>query len=108
MVEERNLLIEEIRSLLALEHGDAALPRLEDALTAGYAHAMGLEAEHWRLEQKLGRIARSLAEEGRADAAEAARLTGLIVGVERDLTDLRTLLSTLRDRARQLRAASAA
>ena len=100
MPDDRSILIDDIRALLALEPGDAALDRLEDTLTAGYAHALALEAEQWRLERRLGHAAREV-----GDAEETAAVAQLLAAVERDLSHLRTLLSSLRDRARDLRAA---
>ena len=97
MPDDRSILIDDIRELLALEPGDAALDRLEETLTAGYAHALALEAEAWRLERRLGDAAREL-----GDAEETARVAKLLSGVERDLGHLRTLLGSLRDRARDL------
>ena len=102
MPDDRSILIDDIRALLALEPGDAALDRLEDTLTAGYAHALALEAEQWRLERRLAHAAREL-----GDAEETAAVAQLLAAVERDLGHLRTLLSSLRDRARDLRAAPA-
>jgi hypothetical protein len=107
MAEDRASLIHDIRSLLATEPGLAALERLEETLTAGYAHAMALEAEQWRLERRLGHVARGLDGDGRRDPAELARLTERLAAVEGELGGLRLLLSSLRDRARELRAAAA-
>src|SRR5918994_1667065 len=102
MPDDRSILIDDIFALLALEPGDAALDRVEDTLTCGYAHALALEAEAWRLERRLGHAAREL-----RDAEETARGAKLLSAVERDLSHLRTLLGSLRDRARDLRAAPA-
>jgi len=100
--DERIHLIDDIRALLALSPGDAALDRLEETLTAGYAHALALEAEQWRLERRLGEAARAA-----GDAEELARVAQLLAGVERELGHLRGLLGSLRDRARELRTAAA-
>ena len=102
MPDDRSVLIDDIHELLALQPGDAALDRLEETLTAGYAHALALEAEAWRLERRLGQAARDV-----DDAEETARLAKLLAAVERDLSHLRTLLGSLRDRARELRTAPA-
>ena len=37
------------------------LARLEDTLTEGYARALALEAERWRLERRIGEVARTVA-----------------------------------------------
>ena len=100
--EDRSILIDDIRALLALEPGGAAIDRLEETLTAGYAHALALEAEQWRLERRLGQAAREA-----GDSEELARVAQLLAVVEGELGHLRTLLASLRDRARELRAAPA-
>jgi hypothetical protein len=105
--DDRALLIDEIRSLLALQPGDGALPHVEETLTAGYAHALALEAEQWRLERSLGRIARGLGRDEQADLQELGRLTERLAVVEGELSRLRTLLSSLRERVRALRATAA-
>jgi hypothetical protein len=105
--DDRALLIEEIQSLLALQPGDGALPHVEETLTAGYAHALALEAEQWRLERSLGRIARGLGRDEQADMQELGRLTERLAAVEGELSRLRALLSSLRDRVRALRATAA-
>jgi hypothetical protein len=94
-------LIEEIRLLLALEPGAAGLERLEEALTAGYAHALALEAHQLRLERRL----RELAESDDADAV--LRLARSSAAAGRDVVRLRALLSSLSDRARAVRSAAA-
>jgi hypothetical protein len=101
MPEDRASLIEDIRALLAAKPGRAGLERVEETLTAGYAHAMALEAEQWRLERRLRDAAR-----GGAEAAELTRVADVLAGVERDLGHLRALLASLRDLARELRAAA--
>jgi hypothetical protein len=100
--DDRSILIDDIRALLALKPGDAAIDRLEETLTAGYAHALALEAEQWRLERRLGQAAREV-----GDAEELARVAQLLAAVEGELGHLRALLGSLRDRARKLRAAPA-
>lgn len=98
--DDRSILIDDIRTLLALKPGDAALARLEETLTAGYAHALALEAEQWRLERRLAQAARAA-----DDTEEMARVGQLLAAVEGELGHLRGLLGSLRDRARELRAA---
>jgi hypothetical protein len=98
--DDRSILIDDIRALLALKPGDAALDRLEETLTAGYAHALALEAQQWRLERRLGQAAREA-----GDTEELARVAQLLAAVEGELGYLRALLGSLRDRARELRAA---
>jgi hypothetical protein len=102
---QRTNLIKDIHTLLALEPAPTTLERVEDTLTAGYAHALALEAQQLRLERRLWRLARELGDAPDVVAHEAVELNDLLAGVERELSSLRMLLVTLRDRARELRAA---
>ena len=101
MPADRDSLIEDISTLLASRPGRAALPRVEETLTAGYAHAMALEAEQWRLERRL----RDAADAG-SESAEVSRVAEVLGAVERELGLLRGLLASLRDLARELRGAA--
>ena len=102
---QRTHLIEDINSLLAREPASTTLATVEDTLTTGYAHALALEAQQLRLERGLWRLACELDADAPSQAAEARELAGLLAGVESELRQLRLLLMTLRDRARELRAA---
>jgi hypothetical protein len=102
---QRTSLIKDIHTLLALEPACTPLERVEDTLTAGYAHALALEAQQLRLERRLWRLARELGDDPDVVAHEAVELSDLLAGVERELSGLRLLLMRLRDRARELRAA---
>jgi ABC-type phosphate transport system auxiliary subunit len=104
-------IVHEIETLLAAHAGADApsLAALEDALTAGYAHALALEAERWRLERRLGELAAELADgtiDERAD--ELGRLARLMSAADGELEGLRAVLSRLRDRASAARAIEAA
>ena len=85
--------------------GDGAptLAAVEETLTEGYAQALALEAERWRLERSLGDVAR---EAHNGDAVEVAKkLAGLserLTTATGELARLRALLARLHDRARQL------
>ena len=110
MTVESSSLVEQISALLeappAPERGPY-LDRLEHTLTAGYAHALALEAERWRLEQQLGDLALSLADgEHGAGTDEIVRLARRMATAAGDLSELRGLLVTLRDRASAVRAAA--
>jgi hypothetical protein len=94
-------LMTDIYSLLAEKPGVTPLAHVEDVLTEGYAQALALEAEQLRLERHL----RRLACDPRADRVEAVELTQRLGSVESELAHLRAMLRTLRDRARELRAA---
>jgi hypothetical protein len=107
-VTDHHALIQELDALLdASDEHETALPvaRLEHALTSGYAHALSLEAERWRLEQRLGEAAKKLGAE-RHGADEISALAERISSAEGDLTRLRTLLSALRERVSAARAAA--
>jgi len=105
MLGHRTSLIDDIHTLLALEPASTPLANVEDTLTAGYAQALALEGQQLRLERKLWRLARDLGDGPDIVTHEAGELSGLLAGVESELVELRTLLVTLRDRARALRAA---
>lgn len=107
MQSDHSILLEDISSLLAAQPGAARLAAIEDTLTAGYARAMALEAERWRLERRMGEVARELDEDVETRADELARLATRVRKADGDLSHLRTLLGSLHDRARELRAATA-
>ena len=92
---------QEIEALLSAEA--PTLARLEDTLTEGYARALAIEAERWRLERRIGEVAR----EGRTDVSEELRSLGTqLTRADGELVELRSLLGTLHERARVLRKAS--
>jgi hypothetical protein len=76
------------------------LARMEDTLTEGYAKALALEAERWRLERRIGEVAR----EGRTDIGEELRSLGTrLTYADGELAKLRSLLGSLHERARAAR-----
>jgi hypothetical protein len=92
---------QQIEDLLTAE--SPTLARLEDTLTEGYARALAIEAERWRLERRIGEVAR----EGRSDVSEELRSLGTqLTRADGELVELRSLLGTLHERARVLRKAS--
>jgi len=101
---------EEIRSLLeAPPSGDDApsLDHIEHTLTAGYATALALEAERWRLERKIAELASSLSEtSGGLPHSELTELGQRLAEADGDLASLRGLLSSLRSRADEVRLTS--
>jgi hypothetical protein len=104
MAAERTIFAE-IEALLA-DREHAPLDRLEHTLTSGYAAALALEGEHWRLERQIAEVAALV--RGRSDgdrAEEIADLARMLAVAEADLTRLRALLGTLRARAVAARAA---
>ena len=109
-VREENILLEEIQDLLRERAAAAALPslvRVEDTLTAGYARALALEAERWRLERAVADLAKRIGGDDTARQAEQlAALTRRIARVDARLARLRSMLLALKRRAAEVRAAS--
>jgi hypothetical protein len=101
-------LITEIHALIATPDGDAAaLARMEDTLTVGYARALALEAERWRLERRIAEVAAQLAEgAGPADADDLASLARQRSDTDVEVVRLRAALASLRDRASEARSAA--
>jgi hypothetical protein len=104
------MLIDEIRELLDSPRPADAEPYLErvDAiLTAGYAHALQLEAERWRLEKRIGEVAAKLVDPGsELDTEELGELARRLTAANEDITSVRALLSSLRDRRSAIRTAA--
>jgi len=98
-------LIDRISALLGASTRD--LGQLEHTLTDGYAQALSLEAEKWRLEKRIAEVAQGI-ESG--DTAQKAReltsLTTRLDGNHDDLALLRGLLSELRRRVDDVRVGS--
>ncbi len=100
-------LLDEITELLNRPADGADAPTLasvETTLTDGYAEALALDAERWRIERRLGEVARDAGD--RANARELERLAERLTLADRELARLRSLLRSLHDRARALRSAA--
>jgi hypothetical protein len=99
---------EEIRTLLdspPLGEDAPSLGAIEHTLTAGYARALALEAERWRLERRIAEVATQLSEPaGQLRHSELIELGERLAAADRDLTRLRVLLASLRTRAAEVRA----
>jgi hypothetical protein len=99
---------DDIRTLLEappVGTGAPSLESIEHTLTTGYARALALEAERSRLERRIVEVAgRSRNGTGDDAAAELARLGRLLARADDDLSCLRGLLASLRDRAAEVRA----
>jgi hypothetical protein len=94
-------MMQQIEELLGADA--PTLARLEETLTEGYAQALALEAERWRLERRLGEMAR----EGGADVGEELQSLGKrLTNADSALVELRALLGSLHARARSARATS--
>jgi len=99
---------DEIRSLLEAPPEGEDAPTIDDiehTLTAGYARALTLEAERWRLERKISQVAAQLGGKSQDDEhSELALLGRRLSAADGDLSNLRELLSSLRSRADEVRA----
>ena len=82
---------------------------IEHTLTAGYARALALEAERWRLERRVTGLSRGI-ERGDtlSKARELADVAQRLESNGTDLTKLRGALSELRRHADQVRIGSPA
>ena len=104
------MIYQEIRTLLdAPRVGDDApsIEAVEHTLTAGYAKALALEAERWRLERRIAEVAAKLAEATDQEHSELANLGRRLSTADGDLSQLRGLLASLRVRADEIRSARA-
>lgn len=94
-------MVQQIEQLL----NDSAptLAHVEDTLTEGYATALALEAERLRLQRRLGEVARTAT----ADHSDELRSLGSrLTNADGELEALRSVLGSLYDRARLMRAAA--
>ncbi len=93
-------MLDQIEELLTAEA--PAIDTLESTLTDGYAQALALEAERWRLERRLAEVAR----EGGAHLVEEVSAIGArLSSTDGELERLRSMLGTLHERARAARSA---
>jgi hypothetical protein len=103
------MILDEIRTLLdSAPDGENAptLDAIEHTLTAGYARALALEAERWRLERRIAEVASKLADDSsELSHAELVQLGERLSAADGDLSRLRGLLSSLRTRAAEVRTA---
>ena len=103
------MILDEIRTLLdSAPDGENAptLDAIEHTLTAGYARALALEAERWRLERRIAEVASKLADDSsELSHAELVQLGERLSAADGDLSRLRGLLSSLRTRADEVRTA---
>jgi hypothetical protein len=99
VADELDYLLERIRALTDAGAEGAGLPRneVEPTLTEGYARALELDAECLRLEDRIDRLTREVAD-GRE--VPAGRLSGLLRRLnetEERSVELRALLEPLRE-----------
>ena len=99
---------DEIRSLLEAPPTGEDAPSLDDiehTLTSGYATALALEAERLRLERRIAALATQLGEGSSGPQSELTKLGQRLSVADGDISRLRRLLSSLRARADEVRAA---
>jgi hypothetical protein len=72
-------------------------------LTEGYARALGLEAERWRLERRIGEVAGEIGDGGDPRRDLLAGLRARLTEATEELTRLRAVLSALKVRTEQVR-----
>jgi hypothetical protein len=100
----------EIADLLNLPENGAGAPTLdaiESTLTTGYAAKLALEAERWRIEQRLGEVARDAGEvRAHSVAAEIAELSDRLETTDGELARLSSLLRQLQGVRRRRREAA--
>jgi hypothetical protein len=101
---------DEISELLRLPENGASAPTLdtiESTLTDGYAAKLALEAERWRIERRIGEVARDPGEvTAHGVAAELAELSDRLETADGELARLRSLLPRLQGLRRRLRDAA--
>jgi len=95
---KKDPLMLEIAALLAEKEGEGDPAHLERALTDGYARALSLEAERWRLEQRIDQLTSTIASGGPQSQRELAELVRLLKRQEGDIGALRADLGLLRKR----------
>jgi ABC-type phosphate transport system auxiliary subunit len=98
---------DEITELLRMPENGAGAPSLdaiESTLTHGYAEVHALEAERWRIERRLGEVARDVDDvSAHGVAAELAQLSRRLEAADGELARLRSLLRTLQARRKSVR-----
>jgi chromosome segregation ATPase len=99
-------LLDRIDAILAERASESDVDSIERTLTDGYAQALELEAERWRVERKIGEVARLLSGGNAADhTAELSALSQRLTRADRELGRLRASLTELRRHADSVRAA---
>ena len=104
-----NPIIAEIEAALDDVSPARALDEIEDTLTSGYATALAVEADRWRIERRITELAAELGGEADFELHRAEEIVGLaqrLSSADADLIRLRDLLGLLRERADAARAAA--
>jgi hypothetical protein len=104
------MLIDDIRALLTAPSSSVSEPFLERVdltLTDGYAHALQLEAERWRIERRIAEVVAGLpAGTDSEHEPELVALSERLRAVNESIGSLRALLGSLRERRSELRDAA--
>ncbi|HET7450714.1 MAG TPA: hypothetical protein VFJ78_08965 [Gaiellaceae bacterium] len=80
------------------------IDQIERTLTDGYAHALSLEAERWRIKRRMHEVAHALnGDDTTTKTRELTSLAARLDGNAGDLTKLRSLLADLRRHAETVR-----
>ena len=92
-------LVQRIRALLDANAAGAGFPRneVEPTLTEGYARALELEGECFRLECRINRLTRLLADGRDIPEGKLSDLLRRLNETEQETQDLRALLVPLRE-----------
>jgi hypothetical protein len=92
-------LLDRIHALLGAKAEGVSLPRdeVEPTLTEGYAHALELDAVCLRLERRIDRLTRELAEGREVPAGTLSGLLRELNETEQETDELRKLLEPLRE-----------
>ena len=98
MADDLDLLLERVRALLDAIAEGAGLPRneVEPTLTDGYARALQLDAECLRLEHRIDRLTREVAEGREIPDGKLSGLLRHLHETEQRSIALRELLAPLR------------
>ena len=108
MSETTTDLIRRIRTLIdAPTAGDEApsAASIERTLTDGYAYALALEAESWRLERRMTELTSRLSEDAGDAIGELTMLGRRLSHANGELSGLRSVLAVLRERVYRAEAA---
>jgi hypothetical protein len=99
VADDLKLLLDRIGSLMDANAEGASLPRneVEATLTEGYARALGLDAECLRLEDRIERLTRDVAEGREIPAGKLSGLLRRLHETEQQSVELRTMLAPLRE-----------
>jgi DNA repair exonuclease SbcCD ATPase subunit len=103
------MVTDDIRDLLTAPKPAVPKPfleRLDTTLTDGYAHALQLEAERWRIERRIAEVVADLpAQTDQRQEPELVALSERLALANESIEALRALLASLRERRSELRAA---